>query len=44
MVKISYWFIIISLVGVIMYLLVGIIIKNDDVLVKENSEYLYYKR
>ena len=31
------------LIGVIIYLIVGMIIQNKDVLVKEDTKYLYYK-
>ena len=30
-------------IGVIIYLIIGCIVQNKDVLVKEDSEYLYYK-
>ena len=30
-------------IGIIIYLIIGCIIQNKDVLVKEDSEYLYYK-
>ena len=31
------------LIGIIIYLIIGMIIQNKDVLVKEDTEYLYYK-
>jgi len=30
-------------IGIIIYLIIGCIVQNKDVLVKEDSEYLYYK-
>ena len=30
-------------IGIIIYLIIGCIVQNRDVLVKEDSEYLYYK-
>lgn len=30
-------------IGIIIYLIIGCIVQNNDVLVKEDSEYLYYK-
>lgn len=38
-----FWLTIVGGLGFIMYLLIGIIQANPDVLVKEDTEYLYYK-
>ena len=39
-----FWVLMIGGLGVIMYLLIGFAEKKPDVIVKEDTEYFYYKR